>query len=240
MFAHRGADGAVHWAVTDRLGGVSRGGYAELNLGAHVGDDPRAVAANRARLAAALGLPAGALRFLRQVHGTTVYPVTGDNGAAEPVADAQYTQASRRVLAVLVADCAPVLLWDGAAGLVAAVHAGRRGLASGVVPAAVAALRAAGAQRLQAQLGPVVCAAHYEVPAAMRDEVASLVPASAASTPAGTPALDIAAGLRAQLAGLDVPARSTGDCPACDARLFSHRRDGPGSGRFAALIWRSE
>lgn len=244
MFAHRGEDDRVGWAFTDRFGGVSGGGYAELNLGARVGDDPAAVRANRARVAAALGVAPAALAFLHQVHGSTVHVVpVGEPPAPvrpedEPVADAVLTDAAGRVLAVLVADCSPVLLFDAAGGPLAAVHAGRRGLAAGVLAAAVGALRERGARRVRALIGPTICAAHYEVPAALHDEVAAVVPAASARTPAGTPALDIAAGLASQLRDLDVPTRRTGDCPSCDPRLFSHRRDGPATGRFAGLLWR--
>ena len=134
------APARVRAAFSTRAGGVSRGVYAGLNLGALSGDDPAAVAENRRRLAAALGLPAEPC-WLWQVHGTRVVRAPFQkNSAAPPEADAIYTTQTGVVCAVLAADCLPVLLCDEDASGVAAAHAGWRGLAAGVLEATVAAL----------------------------------------------------------------------------------------------------
>jgi YfiH family protein len=226
--------------VTSRAGGVSAAPFWSLNLGYGVPDDPAAVAANRQLLAAACGLSADDTAWMRQVHGSDVGYVTA--GAADVPAgqfDALYTDRPGLALAVLVADCAPVLLADPEAGLVGAAHAGREGMAAGVLPALIAAMSAAGAEpaRMHARIGPSICGGCYEVPAEMRDRVGGLVPASACLTRAGTPGLDIAAGLRSQLAAASIGQVSQDPrCTAESAELYSYRRDG-GTGRFAALIW---
>lgn len=223
--------------VTSRAGGVSRPPYESFNLGAHVGDDPAAVAANRERLAHAAKLGPDRLVWMQQVHGAAVGTVDGPRPGPVPETDALVTATPRLALAVLVADCVPVLLAAPAA--VAAVHAGRVGAAAGVLPAAVSAWVAAGADLAAADalLGPAVCGACYEVPAAMRDEVEAALPGSATTTRAGKPGLDLRAGLARQITGLGV-SRVVLDprCTAEDPTLFSHRRDGT-TGRQAGLIW---
>jgi copper oxidase (laccase) domain-containing protein len=132
-----------------------------------------------------------------------------------------------------------VLLWDADARVIGAVHAGRRGLAAGVVPAAVEAMRALGARphRMAGLVGPGICPAHYEVPAAMREEVAAAAPSARAETPVGTPALDIGAGIVEQLRAAGVGDRIVLDlCTAETDALFSHRRAGT-TGRFAGTVW---
>ncbi len=229
----------VRVMFTGRGGGTSTGPFAALNLGSSVGDDPAAVAANRKIVAAACG-PAG-LAWMRQVHGAEVRYAAGpaDPGADPPEADAIFTGVPGLTLGVLVADCAPVLLADPHAGLAGAAHAGRQGLARGVVPALVGAMAAAGAEpaRMHAVIGPVICGRCYAVPAALREQVAALVPGAGCVTAAGTAGIDIRAGLEGQLARAGVT-RVSGDrrCPAQDSGLFSYRRDGR-TGRFAGLIW---
>jgi polyphenol oxidase len=229
----------VRRIVTSRSGGTSRPPYASFNLGARVGDEPAAVEANRRRLAAAGGLPPERIVWMEQVHGARVSTVDGPRAEPVPGVDALVTGTASLGLAVLVADCVPVLLADPAAGVVAAVHAGRAGSAAGIVPAAVAAMARLGATAAgtDALLGPAVCGECYEVPAAARDEVEAALPGSAATTRAGTPGLDLRAGLARQLAGLGVP-RVVADprCTAEDPELFSHRRDGV-TGRQAGLVW---
>nr|WP_194737308.1 peptidoglycan editing factor PgeF [Actinomadura sp. RB99] len=227
-------------AFTGRSGGVSTAPYDSLNLGGAVGDDPAAVTANRRRAAAALGVDPARTVWMRQVHGADVAFVTApaDAGDHGPV-DAIVTTVPGLVLAVLVADCAPVLLADPAAGVAGAAHSGRPGTAAGVVPALVKAMceRGADPARIRAAIGPAACGGCYEVPAEMRDEVAAVVPAAHATTAKGTPGLDIRAGIAAQLAasGVDdvrVDPRCTIETPG----LFSYRRDGR-TGRFAGFVW---
>ena len=240
MFAHRELRVGVGVAVTDRHGGVSQDPWASLNLAGHVGDDPSAVAANRRLLLDALAPDIDALVAMDQVHGADVV-VVDDPPPAAPTADALVTRARGLALLVLVADCTPVLLSDRRAGVVAAVHVGRRGLAAGVLPSAVSVMADLGARadRIYAVVGPGVCPEHYEVPAAMRDEVAAVAPGSAAVTTSSRPALDIRAGLLTQLYGAGIRQHVVlPQCTAEDERFFSHRRDGV-TGRFGGVIWMS-
>src|ERR671929_171380 len=225
--------------VTDRRGGRSASPYDSFNLGAHVGDRPEDVAANRERLARELGVPGERLVWMTQVHGDGVAVVDGPRDAPVPDTDALVTASPGLVLCVLVADCVPVLLADAAAGVVAAVHAGREGVRRGVVPAALAAMTGLGARPadVEALLGPAVCGLDYEVPAAMQAEVAAVAPAAAVRTRQGTPGLDLRAGIAEGLRAAGV--RQVVHDPRCtveDPRLFSHRRDGV-TGRQAGLIW---
>lgn len=233
---------------TGRGGGVSSGPFSTLNLSEYVGDDPAAVASNRDRVLRAIGPGPQRLAWMHQVHGTkvviadaalTVSAAAPGSAESSPQADAIFTRSPLIAVGALGADCAPVLVADVRAGLVGAAHAGRPGMAAGVVPALIEAMARAGADpgRMHAIIGPAVCGQCYEVPAQMRDEVASAVPESACVTRAGTPGLDLRAGLRAQLtrAGL---VRVSDDlrCTAESDELFSYRRDGQ-TGRFAGLIW---
>ncbi len=238
MFLWREHDGELDRAVTDRHGGVSQAPYGEFNLGGGVGDAPAAVQANRAALAEALGLPSDRLVFMHQCHGADVVRV--DRPPDGPlVCDAIITTSTDLALAVLVADCVPVLLADRGAGVVAAVHAGRAGLAAGIVPATLAALAQLGAAQVEAVVGPAICGSCYEVPASMRDEVSALVPAARARTRQGTPGLDIVAGVLSQLQAGGARARTVPGCTLESGELFSHRRGAP-TGRFAAVIRRHD
>jgi YfiH family protein len=237
MLLASGSDAGARWAVTDRSGGVSDGPYDSLNLGDHVGDDPGRVAANRALLATEIGARPADVRFMSQVHGSRVAPVGRDAEAQPPEADALVTQDPGVVLAVLVADCVPVLLM--APDAVAVAHAGRRGVVDGVVPAAVAALRQldVAAASIVAVVGPAICGACYEVPAAMQDEVCGRVPAARSTTRQGTRGLDLRAGAVAQLRAAAIGSIHVSPwCTAEHADLFSYRRDRV-TGRFGGLVW---
>jgi YfiH family protein len=176
---------------------------------------------------------------MEQVHGAEVVHVDVPVPWADrPACDALIT--SRRGLSLLAraADCVPVLLADPAAGWIAAAHAGRPGLAAGVVPATVAALREQGAEPSVAWIGPHVCGSCYEVPADLQDEVAAIVPEARSTTSWGTPALDLGAGVRAQLAAAGVTdVRTVDACTREDATWPSFRRDGAAATRFAGAIW---
>jgi hypothetical protein len=156
-----------------------------------------------------------------------------------PEADAQFTGLGGLPLAVLVADCAPVLVADGSARRIGVAHAGRPGMVAGVVPALVAAMTRAGAtpSRMSAVIGPMICAACYEVPADLAAAVERAVPGTACRTRQGTPGIDIRTGVAAQLAAAGVPdVASDRRCTAESPELFSYRRDGR-TGRFAGVIW---
>lgn len=224
----------VDWGFTDRTGGVSTGAHASLNLGGHVGDDPAAVARNRALVADAFELDPEALRVMRQVHGTSVAVVGPERQDVEPEADAMVTDSSAVALVVMVADCTPILLLDRTEGLAAVVHAGRVGFTNGVVGAAVAALRDRGASNLEAMVGPSICPRCYEVPADLRDQAAAASPAAYSVSSRATPAIDVAAGVVDQLNCAGVSVTWLPGCTREDEALFSHRRE-PG-GRFAGVI----
>lgn len=171
--------------------------YEELNLGGAVGDDPDSVRANRELAAKSLGLDPDLVVWMNQVHGPDVAVVDGPWGDRPvPKVDAVVTRRRGLALAVLTADCTPVLLADPVAGVVAGAHAGRPGMVAGVVPAAVAAMVELGAEpaRIVARTGPAVCGRCYEVPDTMRAEVAAVEPAAYAETSWGTPAVDVTAG----------------------------------------------
>ncbi len=226
-------------AVTTRAGGVSRPPFHSFNLAAHVGDDPAAVAANRARLRAALGLP-GEPAWLQQVHGREV-AVLAETPLAPPAADAAVTSAPGVVCAVLTADCLPVLLCSRDGGRVGAVHAGWRGLAAGVLEAAVAALDVPPADVL-AWLGPAIGPSAFQVGPEVRAAFADTDPGAAAafvSDGGDRWRADLHALARRRLAACGVEQVFGGGlCTFSDpARFYSYRRDGT-TGRMAALIWK--
>ncbi|GIG23154.1 laccase domain protein [Cellulomonas chitinilytica] len=224
----------VRAGFTTRAGGFSRPPYASLDLGAAVGDDPGAVRENWSLVERWAGAP---VAYGRQVHGGTV-AVVGSRPADPPEADALVSASPDLAVAVVVADCVPVLLADPVAGVVAAVHAGRRGLVAGVLQAALGAMVGQGAstERVRAAVGPAIAGASYEVPAELRAEVARVVPATWSTTSWGTPSLDLPAGVRAVLeqegvASVSVSTRDT----FTDDRLFSFRRAAV-TGRFAGVV----
>ena len=176
--------------------------------------------------------------LMHQVHGADTAVVDDPGAAPVPSCDALCTAQPGVALLARAADCVPVLLADPATGWLAAVHAGRPGLAAGVVPAAVAALRDRGAEPSVAWIGPHVCGSCYEVPEALQDEVAAVVPEARSTTSWGTPALDLGAGVRAQLASAGIgDVREVDACTREDASWPSYRRDGDAATRFAGVIW---
>ena len=225
---------------TYRGGGASVAPYASLNLGAHVGDAATAVAENRRRLAAAARLPAEPA-WLSQVHGIGVADLDAVGGAGRVgAADAAFSRQPGRVCAILTADCLPILLTTDTWGLVAAAHAGWRGLAAGVIEATVKALKVPPA-RLMAWLGPAIGPCHFEVGAEVREALLSADPGAAAAFEAnerGRYMADLSALAQRRLASLGVGRiYGGGGCTFAAAdRYFSHRRDGT-TGRQATLIW---
>jgi hypothetical protein len=207
------------------------------NLALHVGDDAAEVRRRRRVLEDAVDLAPGSLRFMNQVHGSTVEMM--EPGTPSPTADAMVSRGLP--LAVMVADCIPaVLVGHGPDGpVLAAVHAGRPGVANGILPAAVERMRAAGASGIRAWLGPSICGDCYEVPDELRDRVAGQVPATWATTSWGTAALDLPAGARSQLEAAGVVLEYAGPCTLESDQLFSYRRSTT-TGRFAGLVWSQE
>lgn len=249
MFAYRAAHGPVQVAFTDRAGGVSAPPFDSLNLAAAGEDDPESVTANLCRVQEAFAGEGAPVALLHQVHGREVVRVRREEAASRPAggvsglpeADGLVTDQAGVVLVVRVADCIPLLLADAEAGSVAALHVGRPGLVAGVVPAGVGALGDLGAEpsRIRAWVGPHVCGRCYEVPGTLRDDVEAVVPGTATTTSWGTPAVDLAAGVRHQLLAAGIGADRVEEVRRCtreDPALFSYRRDGRASGRLAGLV----
>lgn len=234
----------IRGIVTLRQGaGASAAPFGSFNLGSRCGDDPGAVAANRAELVRIAGLPTPPA-WLRQVHGTGVARIDQPPAPAaqEPEADAAVTGMPGVVLAILTADCLPVLLCDHDGSRIGAAHAGWRGLAAGVLEATVAAMQVPPA-RLMAWLGPAAGPARYEIGVEVRDAFLGHDPAAASAFEATRPGhwrvdLYALARRRLQAAGLAAAdIHGGGLCTIAEpARFFSHRRDGRG-GRLATLAW---
>lgn len=238
---------AVGALSTLRVGGSSVPPYASLNLGTHVGDAPETVALNRRRLRSAAQLPEEP-SWLAQVHGTRVANLDAPGsdaqaldtpGAAGP-ADAAVTRQRGRVCAILTADCMPLLFASDSGDVVAAAHAGWRGLAGGVIEATVQALAAA-PKTLLVWLGPAIGPRHFEIGAEVRTELLKGDPGAEAAFEAnarGRFMADLAALVRRRLNRLGIERiYGGGECTYADSdRYFSHRRDGT-TGRQATLIW---
>lgn len=215
---------------------MSAKSWSSLNLGTGGGDDESAAQTNQRLLAAVLKVDT--LVAMRQVHGADVC-VVGDRPPIEPPeADALVTDCRNLGLLVRVADCLPVVLADPHVGVVAVAHAGRGGMVAGVVPRTLSSMRQLGARDIRAWFGPRVCGDCYEVPASLADEVCAEIPAARSVTSWGTPALDIAAGVSAQLceAGVPIEDLGAGRCTIEDEELYSYRRQGKDSGRLGAVV----
>lgn len=208
-----------------------------------------------------MGVPAGRTEYLNQVHSARVVSARGQ-GWGEPGlepedADARVSPTGKDPLAIMVADCLPVVFvsqradahgdadpqgpmaWDGPT---AVAHAGRRGLLDGVLQATVEQMRAEGAGanpgQIQAWIGPAICGRCYEVPEQMYQDAVEQLAAVAAETSWGTRALDLPAGAQHLLESLGVTVHASGQCTREDERFYSHRRE-PGAGRLAGLVWRT-
>lgn len=226
-------------STTRALEGASQAPFDAFNLGAHCGDDVRAVAANRALLREWFALPS-APRWLRQVHGTAVAEFeVGAEQENEPEADAAITHAPGVVLAVLTADCLPLLVCADDGSEVAAIHAGWRGLAAGVIERTIEKLRSP-RERLLVWLGPAIGPKSYEVGVEVRDAFVSrdaAADAAFAPTRPGHWHCDLYTLARRALVALGVARVYGGGYDThADARFYSHRRD-QRTGRFASLIW---
>ncbi|MDT9592732.1 peptidoglycan editing factor PgeF [Nocardioides zeae] len=237
MFVFRERAGRVEVAFT-----AARDDDRPLNL-ALPGTAPAAAVgdpvADLAAVATALG--ATAVCGMAQVHGARVVDATPDEpgsaGPAAPEADGIASDRTDVALLVRVADCVPVLLADPERGVVGAAHAGRLGVVADVVGATVRRVRELGGHDVHAWIGPHVCGRCYEVPAAMQEEVAAVVPQTRATTSWGTPALDLGAGVVAQLADAGVArVHRVERCTVEDPALWSHRRDGASAGRLGGIV----
>ena len=214
----------VDWGFTNARGGSSVGDFASLNLSGHVGDDPMAVESNRAQVAGSFGVGRDQLLFMNQCQGSDILVVDGPWAGEAPAVDGIVTTSTDLALAVLVADCTPVLLFDQVAGVVAAVHAGRPGMMSGIVLRAVDTMTDLGARSIRAVVGPSVCGRCYEVPEAMRADAAMISPPASAVSWHGTPAIDVAAGAVEQLRSRSIAVQWIAGCSRESDDLFSYRR----------------
>jgi YfiH family protein len=217
------------YRFTNRTGGVSTGAFSSLNLALHVGDEPALVLENRR----VLGQEIGEHQYMEQVHGNRVVIVEAVSDEP-PTADALVTGIPGVALAVMVADCIPLLLTSKVA--VAAVHVGRKGLMNSVALGAIAAMREIGATQISAVIGPSICGRCYEVSKEIFDEVTAVHPAAAATTLSGTPSLDLPAALERVLLAQGVSISFDRGCTVEDPALFSYRRDGV-TGRQAGIVW---
>lgn len=225
---------------TTRIGGTGAGPYTSLNLALHVGDDPAVVQANRSFLRRSARLPAEPV-WLEQRHGTRVLDLDAERSdGASPEADAAMTAAADRVCAVLTADCLPVLLTDRPGTRVAAIHAGWRGLAAGIIERTVAAMATPGAGIL-AWLGPCIGADRFEIGPEVRDALLAGDAGADHCFRRGRADRwhgDLQALARRRLIALGIESiTAAAACTFSDSRrFFSHRREAP-CGRMATLIW---
>ena len=209
---------------TDRRGGSSLGVYQSLNLALHVGDDPKTVETNRAVI--------GQAQFMNQVHGDEIACI--DSITADiPTCDGLITTRPSVALAVMVADCIPLLLLSKEA--VGAIHVGRAGLVNRIALKAIHTMRTLGAIDIHAIVGPSICGLCYEVPFEMQQEVIQKHPRAFATTRKGTPALNLPQALIADLLSVGVTYEASTICTYEDPMYFSHRRQNP-TGRFAGVI----
>lgn len=215
---------------TSRHGGVSSPPYGTNNLAFHVGDSQSAVETNRSILDSTFG----SILYMNQSHGDQVAVVDG-NLIHEVNADALVTQQPGIALAVLVADCIPLLLWDEALECVAAVHVGRRGLMNGIALRTLSVMRAMGAGEIGALLGPSICGRCYEVGEEIYREVSEIHPMADSRTLSGSLALDLPRALVNQLSAQAVTITQSSICTVENLEYFSFRRDGI-TGRQAGII----
>ncbi len=215
---------------TDRHGGVSEGNYTSLNLGDHVGDSLQSVAKNREIISEKFG----ATQYMKQVHGNRV-AVIEEVTDEVPTADALITGIPGITLAVMVADCIPLIL--SSKHSVAAVHVGRKGLVNRVAEKTIEIMREISDQEITATLGPAICGKCYEVSQDIFDEVVASHPAASTRTSANTPSLDLVAGLITDLKSLGIKSiDNQSRCTVESDDLFSYRRSAI-TGRQAGLVW---
>jgi YfiH family protein len=218
----------MNLSFTKRTGGISHGAFASFNLGDHVGDAPEDVAANRKILIDSFG----PTQFMNQVHGNRIAVIEQVTDEA-PTADALITGIPGITLAVMTADCIPLLLHSRES--VAAVHVGRKGLVNDVALKTVELMRDMGASTISAVLGPSICGTCYEVSEEIYNEVTELHPLAASRTSRKTLSLDLPRALSAVLTSVEVSVERIHECTVEDVEYFSYRRDGV-TGRQVGVI----
>jgi hypothetical protein len=218
----------MSYSFTKRTGGVSHGAFASLNLGTHVGDEISDVMRNREIVAQQFG----PTQYMNQVHGNRIALIEQVTDEV-PTADALVTGIPGISLAVMVADCIPLLLQSKES--IAAVHVGRRGLVNDVARASIELMREMGATQITALIGPAICGTCYEVSEDVYQEVVDLHPSAASLTSTGTFSLDLPAALRAVLKDEGVEVKDESICTVESNEHFSYRRDGV-TGRQIGII----
>ena len=234
---HWPAPARVQAWMTTRQGGVSQGPYASCNLAGHVGDDPQAVSWNRAWVQGQLALPRAPC-WLDQVHGNRVLTTAQWHPGVQ--ADGLVSMATGEVLAILAADCLPILLCHRDGHAIAALHAGWRGLAAGIIERGVVAM-GCDPRDLMAWVGPGISQTHYRIGMDVASRLAAALPsAGQALRPSGKEHMlaDLPQMARLALEAAGVTSISMSSCCTVQdaAHWFSYRRDGT-TGRMAALIW---
>lgn len=214
---------------TDRRQALSDAPYDSFNLALHVGDDPKVVGKNRQTLS----LQSGPVQFMNQVHGNS-FAVIDSVTSAEPTCDALITTTPGVALAVLVADCIPLLL--SSKTVVAAVHVGRKGLDNFIALKVIEEMRRLGSGAIHAQLGASICGSCYEVPASMAQDISQTHPVARSQTQTLTPALNLPRALIADLVAEGLTYEASTDCTYENPRFFSYRRRNI-TGRNAGVIW---
>jgi hypothetical protein len=228
---------AAMLTCTTRSGGRSRGIYVANNLAFHVGDDSAVVQANRDSLQHQIG--AKSIQWLDQTHSCVCIHSTLATAQSAPQADAMWTATPGLALAILTADCVPILLWSPSQSFVAAIHAGWRGLRDGVIEELVKSLPVSG-EALQAWIGPCIGQSCYEVgeevwSAFVAEDASALLPVSG-RVGKRLMSLSVIAAHRLSALGLN-HVRQSGFCTYTDGRFYSYRRDGT-TGRIASVIMR--
>lgn len=209
------------------------------NLALHVPDRRDAVLLRRRGLERRLGLGEKRFAFMDQVHSADVVTVDGPPDPSDTATcDALVSPGSKQPLAVMVADCVPVVLagLTGSGAISAVAHAGRRGLLDGILSNTVARMESLGATRLEAWIGPSICGSCYEIPEQMADASERQRPGIACGTRWGSTGLDLPGEARRELESLGVAVTASGVCTYENQRYFSYRRD-PETGRLAGLVW---
>jgi YfiH family protein len=216
---------------------VSEGAYGiegqGLNLATHVGDDPERVSRNRQVARDIFELPQ--VSYMNQVHSNSVAVITFANQHEICTVDALVTRERGIALAVLTADCVPLMMHDAERGVIAAVHVGRRGLVNGVVNKTVLTMQSLGAIEIRSRMGPAICGDCYEVPLEMQREIEVIAPNSSSITDSGTPGVDIRDGVTWQLQQLGIDSVVDPICTKRSDLHYSYRRDGL-TGRTAGFI----
>jgi YfiH family protein len=220
---------------TNRSGGVSAPPFDSNNLALHVGDDSDAVFENRNAIAAQIGIPAGRVFYMNQVHGREISIVTAaSRSESTPTADGLFTLDREVALVSLVADCVPLLLYSKEA--IAALHVGRKGLVAGVVEAALEVFEKFGISLtdLSAEIGPSICVDCYQVDLKSYRQVVAQEPSAGSNEVRRC--IDVRSGISAKLKRIGASVKNSKICVAHTPGYFSFRRDGQ-TGRQAGIIW---